>query len=233
MYAGTAAGPAVVLKAKEICAEETSHVLADSQEEAVRFGRAEETTVVWLEKIYEKTRAELGEKEAELFHSYQMMIQDESFHDAVLDRILSGQLCAEDAVRETGRQFAAVIASVEDAYLRERAVDVANAAKHLLDALAGELEKAPVITEPSVIVADHLTPGELMNIERKNMLALVLTEESAYSHTVMLACRRKIPVIVEVSLEWKEIQEGMTVLVDGLQGAVYLEPSEEIVRAML
>ena len=96
---GLAAGKIVFLGAQKAAVRQAG----SPQEEQLRFESAQRQAVDALGALYEKARAELGEKDAEIFSVHQLMAEDEDFTDLVSEAIADGAEASE-AVRQAGAQ---------------------------------------------------------------------------------------------------------------------------------
>ena len=147
---GLAAGKIVFLGAQKAAVRQA----VSPQEEQLRFESAQRQAVDALGALYEKARAELGEKDAEIFSVHQLMAEDEDFTDLVSEAIADGAEASE-AVRQAGEQCAAMFSSMDDAYMRERAADVQDVAARIRRILRGEAETT--LTGPCPASYTHLT----------------------------------------------------------------------------
>lgn len=157
-----------------------------------------------------------------------MMLEDDDYLDAIHSMICTEMVNAEFAVAMTGDNFATMFAGMDDDYMKARAADVKDISNRLIRNLSGEKEIDFASMEPSVIVADDLTPSETVQMDKEKILAFVTVHGSANSHTSILARMMNIPALIGVPVNLNEIRSGMTVMVDGFRGEAVFEPSEEI-----
>jgi phosphotransferase system enzyme I (PtsI) len=144
--------------------------------------------------------------------------------------IRTEEVNAEYAVSVTGDHFAEMFASMDDEYMKGRAADIQDISNRLVRNLAGVEELDLNAMEPSIIVADDLTPSETIQMDKEKILAFVTVHGSANSHTAILARMMNIPALIGVPMNLDEIQNGMTAVVDGFQGEVIFEPTEELCK---
>ena len=150
---GLAAGKIIFLGTQETVVRQAG----SPQEEQARFAAAQQQAIDALGALYEKAKAELGEKDAEIFSVHQLMAEDEDFTDLVSEAIADGAEASE-AVRQAGEQCAAMFSGMDDDYMRERAADVRDVAARICRMLNGEAEHS--IPEPCLIAAEELTPSQ-------------------------------------------------------------------------
>lgn len=157
-----------------------------------------------------------------------MMLEEDDYQAAIHNVIRTEMVNAEYAVAVTGDDFSDMFASMEDDYMRARAADVKDISNRLIRNLMGEEEIDFTSMEPSVIVADDLTPSETVQMDKDKILAFVTVHGSTNSHTSILARMMNIPALLGVLMNLEEIHSGVQVVVDGYSGEVIFEPSEEV-----
>src|SRR5205814_1202037 len=108
---------------------------------------------------------------------------------------------AGQAVVEAAHSFAARLLAADTAYVRERAVDVEDIGLSILEQIYGELVlEAPIdLVEPSVVVAEDITPRRLLALDKRWLAALVLERAGVTSHAVILARSFGIPTLTNVA----------------------------------
>lgn len=188
---GLAAGKIVFLGTQKA----TVRQAVSPQEEQLRFESAQRQAVDALGALYEKARAELGEKDAEIFSVHQLMAEDEDFTDLVSEAIADGAEAAE-AVRQAGEQCAAMFSAMDDDYMRERAADVRDVAARICRILNGEAEQT--ITEPCLIAAEELTPSQTVQFPREFVRGMLTARGAANSHMGILARTLGVPAVSQL-----------------------------------
>lgn len=188
---GLAAGKIVFLGAQKAAVRQA----VSPQEEQLRFESAQRQAVDALGALYEKAKAELGEKDAEIFSVHQLMAEDEDFTDLVSEAITDGAEAAE-AVRQAGEQCAAMFSAMDDDYMRERAADVRDVAARICRILNGEAEQT--ITEPCLIAAEELTPSQTVQFPREFVRGMLTARGAANSHMGILARTLGVPAVSQL-----------------------------------
>jgi len=226
VYKGIVMGPVVVLKKDDCLVKRVK--ITDAEAEIVRVGAAVETSQRQLQELYEKTLGEVGESSAAIFEVHQMMLADENYLEAVYHVIRSEMAGAEYAVAVTRDNFAEMFASMDDDYMKARAADIKDISNRLIRNLAGcdSMDLAGI--QPSIIIADDLTPSETVQMDKSKILAFATVRGSTNSHTAILARMMNIPALIGIPMNLDEIQNGMTAIVDGFAGTITIEPSEEV-----
>lgn len=171
-----------------------------------------------LGALYEKARAELGEKDAEIFSVHQLMAEDEDFTDLVSEAIADGAEASE-AVRQAGEQCAAMFSAMDDDYVRERAADVRDVAARICRILNGEAEQT--ITEPCLIAAEELTPSQTVQFPREFVRGMLTARGAANSHMGILARTLGVPAVSQLPVSAE--LHGRTAVLDGFSGTLTLD----------
>ena len=225
VYKGIAIGPVSVLNKKDNVVKRVHIDQVD--EELKRLDEAKERTFDQLGSLYDKALQEVGEVNAAIFEVHQMMLEDDDYQDAIRNMIRNEEVNAEYAVAVTGDNFAEMFASMDDEYMQARSADVKDISNRLISNLSGEEQIDWSTMEPSIIVADDLTPSETVQMDKSKILAFVTVHGSTNSHTAILARMMNIPALIGVPLRLELLHNGMCAIVDGKEGVFCLEPDED------
>lgn len=225
VYKGIVMGPVVVLKKNDYQVKRTR--IEDAQGETARVQEAVKRSQEQLQKLYDKALKEVGEASAAIFEVHQMMLEDEDYLEAIQNMIRTEMVNAEYAVAVTGDNFSQMFASMDDDYMKARAADIKDISERLVRNLSGQEDADLSNIDPSVIVADDLSPSETVQMDKEKILAFVTVHGSANSHTAILARMMNIPALIGVPLDLDELKNGTTAVVDGFTGQVTFEPDEE------
>lgn len=204
----------------------------DTEAEKKRYREAVQTAIAELQGLYDKALKEVGEANAAIFEMHQMMLEDEDFTESVENIIDSQSVNAEYAVASTGDNFAQMFASMDDEYMRGRAADVKDISERLVSVLNGASRQQMDADEPVIVMAVDLAPSETVQMDKDKVLSFVTTQGSVNSHTAILARTMSIPALIGVDMALNEELEGKFAIVDGDNGTVYIDPSEEVLAQM-
>lgn len=229
VYKGTAIGPINVLKKSDGIVKR-QHV-EDVAAELQRLEDAKKQAQAQLGALYEKALQEVGEVNAQIFEVHQMMLEDEDYQDAIHSMIETEELNAEYAVAVTGDNFAEIFANMDDEYMQARSADVKDISNRLIRNLSGEEELDWAHMEPSIIVADDLTPSETVQMDKRKILAFVTVHGSTNSHTAILARMMNIPALIGVPVELDSLHSGTMGIVDGKDAVFCVDPDEATIAA--
>lgn len=226
VYKGIVMGPVAVLKNNDEVVKRKK--IEDADEEIKRVEEAAAQAAEQLQKLYEKAVKEVGEASAAIFEVHQMMLEDDDYRDAIQNMIRTEMVNAEYATAVTGDNFAEMFSSMDDEYMRARAADIRDISNRLVRNLQGGMELDFAEMDPSIIIADDLSPSETVQMDKEKILAFVTVHGSTNSHTAILARMMNIPALIGVNMNLGEIQNGMRAIVDGFKGEVVFDPTEEL-----
>ncbi|WP_342773565.1 phosphoenolpyruvate--protein phosphotransferase [Nocardioides guangzhouensis] len=225
---GIAIGPAVLLSTSDVVVPD--EVGDDPSVEWRRVRGAIAEVRRDLQRIRAVTARDNGEAEARIFDAHLMLLDDTDLVDDVRARIDAGAAAPRawaDATSGVEAQFA----TVEDVYLRERAADVHAVGQQVARALTGA--PASRIEGDGVLLADDLLPAQVAELEPGRIRGLVLASGSPTSHSAILARARGIPAVVGAGPTVLTVAPGSTVALDGSTGELYVEPTGDVLDALL
>ncbi|MCL9661975.1 phosphoenolpyruvate--protein phosphotransferase [Paenibacillus hunanensis] len=201
--------------------------VSDADAELAKLQAALETSKGELEAIKERTLQEMGEKKAEIFQSHLLILSDPELIDPVKDKITSEMINAEYALNEIASQFVAMFENMKSAYLQERAADMRDVTKRVINHLMGVNFQSPAeIREEVVIIAEDLTPSDTAQLDRNYVKGFTTNIGGRTSHSAIMARSLEIPAVVGTKEVMEVVQNGDVVIVDGLEGNVIVNPDD-------
>lgn len=226
VYKGIVMGPVAVLKKNDYQVKRAR--IEGPEAEVKRVKEAVEVSKKQLGRLYDKAVREVGEASAAIFEVHQMMLEDEDYLESMENMIRTELVNAEYAAAATGDNFAEMFAAMDDEYMKARSADVKDISERLVRNLSGEGDNDLSSMEPSIIVADDLSPSETVQMDKEKILAFVTVHGSTNSHTAILARMMNIPALIGVPMDLNGLKTGMTAVVDGFSGQVIFEPEEDV-----
>jgi phosphoenolpyruvate-protein phosphotransferase len=200
----------------------------DPAAEWTRFQAALEMAGEQLADVYAKAEAESGAEQAAIFQAHTMMLEDPELLDAVHAAIGEQHINAESALSDAAEMYAQMLESLEDEYLSARAADVRDVTTRVLRILLGVVESPTGgLIRPSIILARDLTPSDTVLLDKSLVLAFCTAEGGATSHTAILARGLGLPAIVGAGLDVLKVPNGATLVLDGSEGTLLVDPDEE------
>ncbi len=227
-----AQGPVTVFKKKETKIRRKG--IEDAEAEIKRFEKAREKAKAILSEIYEKALREVGETGAEIFQIHIMMLDDEDFSESIKSIIEYQKVNAEYAVSITSSNFSEMFSSMDDHYMKSRAIDVKDVSDRLIACMTEDTNGMSNLSQPSIICAYDLTPSETVLFDKSKILGFITAHGSSNSHTAILARSMNIPAVIGVGDSFLlNVKEGDVVAVDGGTGEIFISPDAETKMRLL
>lgn len=227
---GIAIGKAFVLPTWEWDVPEEKMDPSDLAREFERLYDGIRSSKDEIEYIKREIKDMVGTEESSIFDAHLAILEDPVFMNEIQGIIQRQYKAAEVAVKEAIDHFVTMFDLLDDEYMKERALDIKDVGNRLLKHLLGAPEiTLPTDTQPYILVAKELSPSQLVHLNPKNVLGIVMLLGGKTSHSAIMARALGIPLVLglEGKLE-KPIQTGDAVIVDGERGYVFLNPEPNI-----
>ncbi len=228
---GTAVSPGIAI-GKIVCTHQQAQVeerfIAPEEIEAEieKLRMATKHVYEDLRASQQNMRGEMAEFSS-MVQTHIMISKDPRLLDDAEEFVRTQRLCAPWALQKAIDALCAAFLDIDDPYLQERALDLRAVGLRLQCRLAGK-EYVPLVGDsPRVHMAEDLSPVDTMDLPADRILALVMSEGGLTSHTAILARSLGIPAVVGVTGIVDIAAEGELVIVDALQGCVYIAPDEQ------
>jgi phosphoenolpyruvate-protein phosphotransferase len=177
--------------------------------------------------LYERTKAEDGEKEAEIFKAHLLFLEDPMIIDMV-DALTKQGFSVAASVDRAFEENAKKMEQMENVYFKERAKDIRDVAerviRHILNKPKPDLSS---LQYPAVVIAKDLTPSDTASLDRKNTLGFATDMGGATSHTAILAEAFGIPAVVNLKHITEAVKNREMIILDGEKGKVIINPDED------
>ena len=203
----------------------SQYLINNVKYELTRFEQAKDQVLKDLK--YQLKMADQEEQKEDLQHQISVLSMG-SFEKAVESMIKAEKVSAVYAVMTTKEELSATFASLEDPAVKEQIRCVRQNADHLITVLGGVLPRIDLGKEPVILVSDSLSPTEIMEMDKGQLLAVVTQQGSQVSHAATLARTMAVPSLVGISP--KEEWNGSNAIVDGYTGTLYIQPDGEFLK---
>lgn len=212
------------------------YTIENTEAELARFESVRLEAISQLSTLYEATVEKLGEQNAVVFQIHQMMLDDPEYVDAIRDTITNEHVNAEYAVQSVGEHFADMFRQMEDNdYMQGRAADVIDVSRRLTGLLSTQVQGFATKTvyhntdssEPVILATDDLAPSETVQLDQNLVHAILTSEGSSRSHTVIFARTLGLPAVINIGQRLTSALEGKYAIVDGGSGMVIINPDEK------
>lgn len=224
---GISFGKVYLLDRSKVCV--LKQTLAPEQRggEILRFREAIEKSKAQLQEV--KRRAARGnDKYAVILDTYSLLLEDELLVNDTIDNIRNDCVNAEYALSRTLDKFIKLFDNINDEYLKGKKDDLSLVVQRVIRNLVGhEQESLDEIQEPVIIVAHELSPSDMLLMNKSRIQGLVTEAGGKTSHVGILASALGIPAVVGVKGLTSRLNTGDFIIVDGIDGTVLHNPSEE------
>jgi phosphotransferase system enzyme I (PtsI) len=192
-----------------------------------RLHAALDVTRQEIEALKREMGAEEGSAESEIFETHLLILQDGSILRQVEKTVREQLVCVDHAYYRLMTKHMEKLRGLQDAYLRERFLDIKDVTQRVMRHLRGELLETPMFDEPVIIVAHDLTPSDTVQLDRSKVLGFALETGSAVSHAAIIAKSLAIPAVVKLHGICETLHSGDAVFLDGEEGHLILNPTAE------
>jgi phosphotransferase system enzyme I (PtsI) len=229
---GVAVGQAYCID--EIVTNPQREHLADAEiaGELARLESALQSTQADLRALQTKVRSQVGDEAAAIFAVHESILLDPAFGGRLRQSVEQHKVSAQAALQSLINHYAEVFSRVDDPLLRERLSDVRDVgirlSAYLSDVLTGE---QPSLQGPLIVVADELLPSQVIALGSQPVAGIVTAAGGRTSHAAIVARSRGIPAVSGVEGIRRTARTGDTVVVDGREGYVLINPEPEALSA--
>jgi len=202
---------------------------ADVDAELAAFDAAVERVKADMRKLHASLDAMVSAEDRVLFDAYVMMLDGQSFRERTRERIRAGSW-APAALRDTILDHMRLFDSVPDALLKDRASDVADLGRRVLERLLDKKQPIPARFEDTILVGEEVTATMLAEVPLTHLLGVVTVHGSQFSHTAILARALGVPCIMGVSDLWLSEVDRRPLILDGYRGHLYINPTAVVTQ---
>lgn len=220
---GTAIGRARIIQHGQLEIPEyvlPKHLL---EEEIARFHGALEAAKTQLRAIRERIPADTPQDIAAFIDTHLLMLEDHTLRQGTEEFIRSRQCNAEWALKLQKDAVVRVFDSMDDPYLHTRRDDIEHVVRRVQHILLNEDRHEHLATASAdgrIILADELSPAELVLLHHQNIAGIATERGGPVSHTAILARSLGIPAVVGVPHPDQTVCDDELVILDGAQGVL-------------
>lgn len=194
--------------------------------EITRLQDALTETRAEIQKIRDRISHEISKEHGDIFNAHLMVLEDRAIIEEVMERIKKEKLNAEFIFSQVLKKYVLSFLKIDDEYLRERVSDINDVGRRILRHLIGD-QRATLseLKEKVIVVAYDLAPSDTAVMHRKNVIGFATDIGGRTSHTAIMAKSLEIPAVVGLENVTRTVTMGDTVIVDGIQGVVVVNPT--------
>ncbi|HGO2415040.1 TPA: phosphoenolpyruvate--protein phosphotransferase [Staphylococcus aureus] len=224
---GVAIAKAYLLVEPDLTFDKNEKV-TDVEGEVAKFNSAIEASKVELTKIRNNAEVQLGADKAAIFDAHLLVLDDPELIQPIQDKIKNENANAATALTDVTTQFVTIFESMVNEYMKERAADIRDVSKRVLSHILGvELPNPSMIDESVVIVGNDLTPSDTAQLNKEFVQGFATNIGGRTSHSAIMSRSLEIPAIVGTKSITQEVKQGDMIIVDGLNGDVIVNPTED------
>ena len=200
--------------------------------ELARFETARKKSIADVRALHIKLERQVGKDAAAVFAVHESILQDGTLVGKVHQWMTQDNLSAQAALARLVEYYRELLANTTDDYLRERLDDIRDVVMRLTSYLSDALrEDSGLLHGPIIVVADELLPSQVVMLGSKPVHGIVTQAGSQTSHAAIIARSRGIPAVSGVTGILRLTKTGDTVVVDGREGHVIINPEPESLAA--
>jgi phosphotransferase system enzyme I (PtsI) len=196
------------------------YVVEDTEREINRFMESINIAITWYDELYHKALLEVGEENAIIFDIYKVILKDEIFIEQIINVIKHEKVNVEYALSVSFDYLFEKFIKMNDTYISERIIDIKDIYQRLMFILK-DYRNESTLTNPVIVLADELTPSDLIQFDKTKVLAFASAKGSLNSHVAILAKIMNIPSIIHVDFASLSELDGITGIIDGYEGKLY------------
>ena len=227
---GVAIGKVLLFTEEEMIIPEVKDENSTIEAELTKLEDGLKKSKTQLIAIREKVKEKMGEDKAAIFDGHILLLEDEDLIMEVEDKIKGEGLPAAKALHDGINEYCEMISQLDDPYLRERAADLQDIGKRWLKNLLGIRIKDLSDLEPNTVVVTYdLTPSDTAQLDLENCVGFLTEVGGKTAHSAIMARSLELPAVVGIKGVLNEVKEGETVIMDGEEGELFLDPSPELI----
>ncbi|OFC62336.1 phosphoenolpyruvate-protein phosphotransferase PtsI [Candidatus Erwinia dacicola] len=225
---GIAFGKALLLKEDEIIINRKKITADQVDQEVQRFLDGRKKAVVQLEAVKIKAGETFGEEKEAIFEGHIMLLEDEELEQEIIALIRDEHATADAAAFSVIEGQAKALEELDDEYLKERAADVRDIGKRLLQNILGlHIVDLSAINEEILLITKDLTPSETAQLNLNKVLGFITDIGGRTSHTSIMARSLELPAIVGTGDVTSQVKNDDFLILDGVNNQVYVNPTPE------
>lgn len=198
------------------------------EQEILRLHDAIGKSMGLLNDLTKEAGEKIGEEEAGIFESHLLMLQDVEFNKKIEDEIRNKKINAEWAVENIRDEYVSLFLSLKNDYMRERASDIKDIARHIIDFLKGSNElKLKVLKDNVIVAAQDLTPSDTAQMDKEKIIGILTEGGGKTSHAAIIARAQGIPAVVGIEGLMGTVTERDFIAFNGDSGEIVINPADD------
>ncbi|MFO1436574.1 MAG: phosphoenolpyruvate--protein phosphotransferase [Gammaproteobacteria bacterium] len=204
--------------------------LQDTTVEEAAFREAVSAVQKELRKGAESMATRLPSEARALFDVYELMLGSDSLVNLTIERIRAGNW-APGSLRETIAELAGTFEQMDDPYLRGRAEDIRGIGRRILLYLQSDSREPRGYPQRCVLLGDEVSLARIAEVPAEQLAGVVCLRGSVLSHVAIVSKALGVPAVMGLGKLPIGDLEGRTIVVDGYQGRIFIDPTPSVVAA--
>jgi phosphoenolpyruvate-protein phosphotransferase (PTS system enzyme I) len=232
--AGIAIGKAFKLSGDVIKVEERSIRGDQIAQEVKKLTKALEVTKRELAEIQKQAKTKTGKEGEDIFDAHQSLLEDQLVIDETIEQIKKQRKNADFIYNQVMQGFQDSLQTLDDEYFRGRVADIKDVKRRLIKNIqGGETNFLINLTQKAVVIAYDLTPSDTVLLDRQKIIAFLTDKGGKTSHAAIMARSMGIPSVVGLKNITNSVRSGDTVIIDGINGIVIVNPTTSVLNKFL
>jgi phosphotransferase system enzyme I (PtsI) len=230
---GVAVGRAVVFRFGGLPAFRRAVAPEDVPDEEQRLRKASASASETFREQARRASGDIGSELAAILEAHGLIAEDETYLNAIAERIRKERVNAEWALAVVTQELARRLAEADSAAMREREADITDVAREISAHLTGSSFAPQDLPRGSILVADELSPVDAARLDPRRVRAIALERGGPTSHASIIARSFGLPAVAGVPGLCAAVSPERPIVVDGDRGSVDSAPSKEKLRKSL
>ena len=201
--------------------------------EIQKLEKAINLSVEQIEKIKTIAFKNLKQEDIKIFDAHIQLVKDPILKQEIIDEIVKTKLNSEFVVKKIFQKYIDIFLNSDYQYIGQRASDIEDISQRIILNLLGiTKQNLSDINEEVIIVANDLSPSEILNFNPKFVKGFLTNVGGKSSHLAILSRSLNIPAILGLKDISSKIKQGDILALDGTTGKVYINPSKQIIEQL-
>ena len=165
-----------------------------------------------------------------IFQAHLTLIDDPDLEKEVVKRVTEQKQDVKSVISSVIKDYSDFFKNLPDPQFQGKAIDILDVGKRILkNCMKGTSGKKDIneLNEGIIIVAEDLTPSEIVGFNPQMILGIVIEEGTPTSHASILARSLGIPALIQVKDLVKTIENDSTIIIDGNSGKLITSPNQK------
>ncbi|RKX66746.1 MAG: hypothetical protein DRP42_02455 [Tenericutes bacterium] len=223
---GIATANAFLIKKHKLISKNIVFTSVDQEKQIL--DKSIKSTIEQIEQLELNLNEDIKQEAGKIFAAHKLMVNDPEMIKQTVDIITNESATAFDAYERVSKIFFDIFDSMEDEYMRERAIDVKDISTRVLSNIVGTpLQDISLIKEEVILVANDLTPSQTAQLNKKYIKGFITEIGGETSHSALISRTMGIPAMVGVGSDISKVKNGQLISIDTINSSIYIEPTQE------